>query len=185
MNHELLDVQAGFRKGRGTRDQIANILWIIEKARVPEKHRFLLYWLAKAFDCVNHSQRVDEVGGWHHRLNGHEFEWTPGVGDGQGGLACCNSWGHRESDMTEWLNWTESCFPINSFYIVCLWAYFCFIDYALLNQYLIFPVFIFILSHSWINSIVQSVSSLEAEVEVNPNQITGMKYGYHRIGWRR
>ena len=140
---------------------------------------------AKAFDCVNHSQRVDEVGGWHHRLNGHEFEWTPGVGDGQGGLACCNSWGHRESDMTEWLNWTESCFPINSFYIVCLWAYFCFIDYALLNQYLIFPVFIFILSHSWINSIVQSVSSLEEEVEVNPNQITGMKYGYHRIGWRR
>ena len=44
---------------------------------------------------------------WHHRLNGHEFGWTPGVGDGQGGLACCNSWGHKESDMTEWLNWTE------------------------------------------------------------------------------
>ena len=43
MNHELLDVQAGFRKGRGTRDQIANIHWIIEKARVPEKHLFLLY----------------------------------------------------------------------------------------------------------------------------------------------
>ena len=35
------------------------------------------------------------------------FEWTPGVGDGQGGLACCNSWGHKESDTTEWLNWTE------------------------------------------------------------------------------
>ena len=43
MNRELLDVQAGFRKGRGTRDQIANICWIIEKARVPEKHLFLLY----------------------------------------------------------------------------------------------------------------------------------------------
>ena len=43
VNHELLDVQAGFRKGRGTRDQIANILWIIEKARVPEKHLSLLY----------------------------------------------------------------------------------------------------------------------------------------------
>ena len=43
MYHELLDVQAGFRKGRGTRDQIANIHWIIEKARVPEKHLFLLY----------------------------------------------------------------------------------------------------------------------------------------------
>ena len=43
MNHEIPDVQAGFRKGRGTRDQIANICWIIEKARVPEKHLFLLY----------------------------------------------------------------------------------------------------------------------------------------------
>ena len=43
VNHELPDVQAGFRKGRGTRDQIANIRWIIEKARVPEKHLFLLY----------------------------------------------------------------------------------------------------------------------------------------------
>ena len=49
----------------------------------------------------------DEVVGWHHRLNGHGFGWTPGVGDGQGGLACCDSWGRRESDKTEWLNWTE------------------------------------------------------------------------------
>ena len=43
MNHELPDVQAGFRKGRGTRDHVANICWIMEKARVPEKHLFLLY----------------------------------------------------------------------------------------------------------------------------------------------
>ena len=50
----------------------------------------------------------DEMAGWHHQLDGHEFEWTPGVGDGQGGLACCNSWGRKESDMTERLNWTES-----------------------------------------------------------------------------
>ena len=49
----------------------------------------------------------DEMVGWHHRLNGHGFGWTPGVGDGQGGLACCGSWGHKELDMTEWLNWTE------------------------------------------------------------------------------
>ena len=47
----------------------------------------------------------DEMDGWHHRLNGQEFEWTPGVGDGQGGLACCSSWGCKESDMTEQLNW--------------------------------------------------------------------------------
>ena len=49
----------------------------------------------------------DEMARWHHRLNGREFEWTPGVGDGQGGLACCNSWGRKESDMTKQLNWTE------------------------------------------------------------------------------
>ena len=47
------------------------------------------------------------MAGWHHWLDGREFEWTPGVGDGQGGLACCDSWGHKESDTTERLNWTE------------------------------------------------------------------------------
>ena len=46
----------------------------------------------------------DEMVGWHHRLNGHGFGQAPGVGDGQGGLACCGSWGHKESDMTEGLN---------------------------------------------------------------------------------
>ena len=45
--------------------------------------------------------------GWHHWLNGYGFQWTLGVGDGQGGLACCSSWGLKESDTTEWLNWTE------------------------------------------------------------------------------
>ena len=49
----------------------------------------------------------DKMVRWHHRLNGHGFGWTPGVGDGQGGLVCCGSWGRKESDMTEWLNWTE------------------------------------------------------------------------------
>ena len=56
----------------------------------------------------------DEMIVWHHRLDGHEFEQTPGVGDGQGGLACCNSWGHKELDMTEWLNWTELSGFVNS-----------------------------------------------------------------------
>ena len=46
----------------------------------------------------------DEMVGWHHQLNGHGFGWTPGDGDGQGGLACCGSQGHKESDMTERLN---------------------------------------------------------------------------------
>ena len=49
----------------------------------------------------------DEMAGWHHWLDGYESEWTPGVGDRQGGLACCDSWGHKESDTTERLNWTE------------------------------------------------------------------------------
>ena len=49
----------------------------------------------------------DEMAGWHHRLNGHGFGWTPGVGDGQGGLACCDSWGRKEPDTTERRNWTE------------------------------------------------------------------------------
>ena len=46
----------------------------------------------------------DEMVGWHHRLNGHGFGWTPGIGDGQGGLVCCDSWGHKESDTAERLN---------------------------------------------------------------------------------
>ena len=49
----------------------------------------------------------DEMAGWHYWLDGCEFEWTPGDGDGQGGLVCCDSWGRKESDMTERLNWTE------------------------------------------------------------------------------
>ena len=49
----------------------------------------------------------DEMAGWHHRLDGRESEWTLGVGDGQGGLACCDLRGHKESDMAESLNWTE------------------------------------------------------------------------------
>ena len=49
----------------------------------------------------------DDMARWHHRLDGRGSEWTPGVGDGQGGLAGCDSWGRKESDTTEWLNWTE------------------------------------------------------------------------------
>ena len=54
----------------------------------------------------------DGMAGWHHWLNGRESEWTLGDGDGQGGLACCDSWGRRESDTTErlnWLNWRTGC----------------------------------------------------------------------------
>ena len=49
----------------------------------------------------------DEMVGWHHQLDGHEFEQAPGVGDGQGCLVFCSPWYHKESDTTEWLNWTD------------------------------------------------------------------------------
>ena len=50
----------------------------------------------------------DEMAGWHQWLDGRESEWTLEVGDGQGGLACCDSWGRKESDTTEQLNWTHN-----------------------------------------------------------------------------
>ena len=55
----------------------------------------------------------DKMVGWHHRLNGHEFEQAPGVGDGQRSLACCSPWGHKELDTTEWLNWTDPKIPFD------------------------------------------------------------------------
>ena len=72
--------------------------------------------LATSCEELTHWKRLEAGGegdkrgweaGWHHWLDGHEFEWTPGVGDGQGGLACCDSWGRKEVDRTEQLNWTE------------------------------------------------------------------------------
>ena len=63
----------------------------------------------------------DEMAGWHHRLNGHGFGWTPGVGDGQGGLVCCGSWGCKELDTTEQLKWTES--PLKPFSVAKTWKW--------------------------------------------------------------
>ena len=68
-------------------------------------------WLGKDQDAgkdwrwEEKGTKEDEMIGWHHRLNGHEFGWTPGVGDGQGGLACYSPWGLKGSDTNEWLNW--------------------------------------------------------------------------------
>ena len=60
-------------------------------------------------DCGQEEKGMteDEMAGWHHWLNGRESGWTPGVGDGQGGLACCDSWGRKELDTTEWLIWSD------------------------------------------------------------------------------
>ena len=99
MNDELADVQAGFRKGRGTRDQIANICWIIGKDSDA----------GRDWGQEEKGTAEDEMAGWHHWLHGHGSQWTPGVGDGQGGLVCCDSWGHKESDTTERLIWSDAC----------------------------------------------------------------------------
>ena len=66
----------------------------------------------------------DEMAGWHHWLDGSESDWTPGVGDGPGGLACSDSWGHKESETTERLNWlTGKDIKVAGVYIVfhCYW----------------------------------------------------------------
>jgi len=82
----------------------------------------------------------DEMAGWHHWLDGRESEWTPGVGDGQGGLMCCDSWGCKESDTTEQLNWTELEFLPLSFTFKC--KYSCNSDKMIILIYLIYYNFL-------------------------------------------
>ena len=80
----------------------------------------------------------NEMVGWHHRLNGRGFGWTAGVGDGQGGLASCGSWGCKESETTEWLNWTEWFMLLSIF--SCVFGY---LHASSLNKYLFkyLPIF--------------------------------------------
>ena len=63
----------------------------------------------------------DEMVGWYHRLDGHEFEQAPGVGDGQGSLACCSPWGHKESIITERLNWTDTEIYVDKYTHRCMY----------------------------------------------------------------
>ena len=88
--------------GRTYAEAEAPILWPLD-----EKN-----WLVGKDSDSGKDWRQEEKGrtgwdGWHHWLDGHEFKQAPGVGDGQGILACCSLWGHEESDTTEWLNWTK------------------------------------------------------------------------------
>ena len=76
--------------------------------------------------------REDEMAGWHHWFNGHESEWTPGVGDGQGVLACCDSWGRKKSDTTERLNWTELASVWDECNCAVVWTFF---DIAFLRDW--------------------------------------------------
>ena len=69
-------------------------------------------WCGKDWGKEEKGMMEDEMVGWHHWLNGHEFGWTLGVGDGQGGLVCCGPWGRKESDTSEWLNWTDTWYSL-------------------------------------------------------------------------
>ena len=90
--------------GRTVVEAEAPILW-------PPDAKSWLIWkdpdAGKGWGQEEKGMTEDEMVGWHHWLDGHGFGWTLGVGDGQGGLECCGSWGRKESDTTEWLNWTE------------------------------------------------------------------------------
>ena len=90
--------------GKTDAEAVAPILW------QPDVKK----WLTEKDPDAGKDWRQEEKGmtenemvGWHHWLNGHEFEQALGVGDGQGGLVCCSPWDCKESDMTEWLNWTD------------------------------------------------------------------------------
>ena len=76
-----------------------HLMWRIDLLERP--------WFWERLKAEEKGTTEDEMVGWHHRLNGHEFEQASGVGDGQGSLACCSPWGHKEFDTTERMNWTE------------------------------------------------------------------------------
>ena len=77
--------------------------WLTGKSRTHWKRP----WCWERLKAGGEGDNKDEMVGWPHWLNGHEFEQAPGVGDGQGGLACCSPWGRKELETAEWLNWTE------------------------------------------------------------------------------
>ena len=103
----LKEISPGFSPsftGRTDVEAETSILW-------PPDAKSWLIWkdpdAGKDWGQEEKGTTEDELVGWHHRLNGHGFGWTLRVGDGQGGLVCCGSWGRKESGLTEQLNWTE------------------------------------------------------------------------------
>ena len=100
-NQSILEISPEYSL-EGSFLKLKPILWLSDA-------KSLLIWkdpeAGKDWRLEEKGMTEDEMVGWHHWLNGHEFELAPGVGDGQGGLACYSSWGHKESDTTERLNW--------------------------------------------------------------------------------
>ena len=92
------------------KDRKSRLDYIIKRVKTTRYLKIITWWdlnAGKDWRWEEKGIKEDKMVGWHHWLDGHRFGWTPGVGDGQGGLACCGSWGHKESDMTERLNWIE------------------------------------------------------------------------------
>ena len=84
--------------------------WSWNSSTLATSYKELTHWKTDAgrdWGQEENGMTEDEMAGWHHWLDGRESEWTPGVGDGQGGLVCCDSWGRKESDTTEQLIWSE------------------------------------------------------------------------------
>ena len=126
----------------GRTDAEAPMLWPPDCAKTQLSGKTLV--AGKDWGEEEKGTTEDEMVGWHHRLNDVHpgFGWTPGVGDGQGGLACCCSRGCKELDMTEWLNWFNFrkqmvTFPKNSSRLLCQiqWSGYT-IFYCLLSKYL-------------------------------------------------
>ena len=100
----LKDICSGIFIGRTDGEAETPILWLPD---VKSWHIWKDPDAGKDWRQEEKGTSEDEMVGWYHRLDGHEFEQAPGIGDGQGSLACCSPWGRKESDMTEQLNWTE------------------------------------------------------------------------------
>ena len=118
-NQSILDeISPGLHIGRTDVEAETLILW-------PPDTKSWLIWKdpdsGKHLGQEEEGMTEDEMLGWHHQLNGYEFGWTLGIGDGQGGLASCDSWGRKESDTTEQLKWTEDGPGIYGFNKVSRW----------------------------------------------------------------
>ena len=91
--------------GRTDAEAETPVLWPHDVKKSP--------WCWERLKAGGKGMTEDEMVGWHYWLDGHEFEQALGAGDGQGSLACCSAWDHKELDMTERLNWTELMIPAN------------------------------------------------------------------------
>ena len=113
----------------------------------------------------------DKMAGWHHWLDGHGLGWTPGVGDGQGGLACCGSWGCKESDMTEWLNWSELSIRVRVSFQMHVFYFFGYLPRSGITGHIIILFLVF-----WEACIL--FSTVAATIYIPTNSVQGFSFLY-------